>query len=747
MSAFSDVVELEAFEDLKPQSGDPAELQPARTSGRDGTGREGGVSLVELLVAMTIMAVAMVVTLTVYDGARQSYQRGEIATEQQQIARIAFDLINREVWLAGLNLYPDGDHDRPDEAIEAAYERAIVVRADFDSGDATDAVNPELSLSGGAYVYGSVSTGNDEIHGFLLAASLPDGTATGPDSFSFEADVAEALRDGVAEPVTVDNVVLNPGAERYTLYRISLSNDPSAYGTPGFITRTVLADNIRSLRFRYFDLAGNEITPPGGGDDPASAKARSSIARVSVELEILPRHSASGTRPVDPFLLSGDVSPRNRDKIRIVDSGAPMWAPSRVGTPTLTEGHCGGLLVRWPPNPAHDRVAYYKLHYGTDPFALDGRDTSIVTPRYVGGLADGADYTVRVAAVNTAGTEGPLSPPMSRRTQNYNTPESPGDFAAAPDGVSRIRLSWDAVTQNTTDVPDATLRDLDGYRLFRATSPGFTPGSTSLYRDETLLDDAGYPSWVDNEAVSCRTYYSMVTAIDDCGLESAPSTEVSAQVTSTADLYAPSGVDAFFDGGEVRMSWDRVRDDVDGAEVWVDDYRVFRAGPLLEGSEPPTVPFDFAQIATVHGATEFREPRADPGFEYWYTVQGFDDCGNESEQSAPARASCTFQGDVTLADPGHGDDYWTNMPVEVRVDGAAGVYDELRLTFHNEDDGSTYTETRSGPGPNWNYTMRGPGEGPFTAGWYTIVAQVDQLDGTSTCTDSSVTRARLRHDP
>ena len=100
-----------------------------------GSAGERGLSLVELLVAMTLLALAMVITLTVYDGAKRSYHRGEIATEQQQIGRIALDLIEQDVRLAGLNLFPDGDHDRPDEPIEAAGERYLVVRADFDGND------------------------------------------------------------------------------------------------------------------------------------------------------------------------------------------------------------------------------------------------------------------------------------------------------------------------------------------------------------------------------------------------------------------------------------------------------------------------------------------------------------------------------------------------------------------------------------------------------------------------------------
>ncbi len=109
------------------------------------------MSLVELLVAVAILSLGMIVALVIYQAARESYKRGENETEQQQIARIAFDLISREVRLAGLNLHPDGDKTRPDEAIEAAFDRAIVIRADFDGDDPTEASDPELTLAGGAY--------------------------------------------------------------------------------------------------------------------------------------------------------------------------------------------------------------------------------------------------------------------------------------------------------------------------------------------------------------------------------------------------------------------------------------------------------------------------------------------------------------------------------------------------------------------------------------------------------------------
>jgi len=346
--------------------------------------------------------------------------------------------------------------------------------------------------------------------------------------------------------------------------------------------------------------------------------------------------------------------------------------------------------------------------------------------------------------VNTAGVEGPLSPPMDGVTQNYNTPESPANLAAVADGICRIRVSWDAVTRNTASIPDGAFLDFAGYRLYRSTSSGSGPDPANLLLGENVLGEMGSPALTDDKAVSCRAYYYVVTAVDDCGVESEPSAEVSGQVSSTANIVVPTGVNAFFDGTDVRVRWDRVREDVDGNPVWVEDYRIYRAGPLLVGSDPPVVPIDFAQIATVQGDIEFREPRPSPGYESWYAVEAVDDCGNDSGPSTPALASCTFHGEVRFNRPRYGEEYGSPMHIEVYVDNPVGSYDGLRVTFRNEDDLSTYTRTWGGPGPVWVYDMSEVPDGAFTPGWYTLTAEVDQLDGTTLCTDSTVTRARLR---
>jgi Tfp pilus assembly protein PilW len=124
------------------------------------------MSLSEVLVAVTILALAMTTALVLYDAARQSFKKSENVIDQQQVVRIAFDMIASDLRMAGFNYNPDGSQVRPDEQIELAYDTAVVVRADFDAFDPAESGAPETLLAGDPFQ--TVSTGNDEIVGYVL---------------------------------------------------------------------------------------------------------------------------------------------------------------------------------------------------------------------------------------------------------------------------------------------------------------------------------------------------------------------------------------------------------------------------------------------------------------------------------------------------------------------------------------------------------------------------------------------------
>jgi hypothetical protein len=270
---------------------------------------EPGVGLVEILVATAVFAVVITAALVQYRATRRAHAVGDALVELQQSVRVGFDRITADLAVAGLAVHPDEQRPRPDEGIEAAYAAAIVIRGDFD-GHGSGATDPEHALAGTG-PFRTVTTGNDEIVGYVLSRS--DGSSGG--AIRFDADVLGVPRDGRVETTTIDDIARAHDAPPYTLYRVSVQADSTR------VARSPVADNIRSLRFAFFDEAGNPIDPPGGAEDDASRQARASIRRIRVELEGVvrdpdPRWRDPGdddpaTRRYRKFKLTGVVSPRN----------------------------------------------------------------------------------------------------------------------------------------------------------------------------------------------------------------------------------------------------------------------------------------------------------------------------------------------------------------------------------------------------------------------------------------------------
>ena len=294
---------------------------------------ESGLSLIEIMVVMVILVFAMSAALVVYDDSWRFFKEGENAVELQQTVRIGFDKLGSDLQMLGFNYNLDGNAARPDEPVEAAFDTAVVVRADFDARDPTESTTPEAALAGG--IFDSVSTGNDEIVAYVLAK--PDGSSTG--TLTFEADVKEAPRDGVVETVNISNVALVHDDPPYGLFRISLNNDTSTWASADFFVRTLLAENVYALSFRYFNVSGGQINATfdlastsddiGGSEATGVLAQRSGIRRIEVNLVgmtgdpdlgwVDPQDTNAATQPHRKFYLKGDITPRNAGLTGIQD--------------------------------------------------------------------------------------------------------------------------------------------------------------------------------------------------------------------------------------------------------------------------------------------------------------------------------------------------------------------------------------------------------------------------------------------
>ena len=260
-----------------------------------------GFSLLEVVVAAGLLALMLGVLLSLHERLARHYALSQDRAAAAQNARLALARLSEELRLAGLNINPDGDPARADEALEGMWAGAVTLRADLDLSDGAAAADPEATLGAPSAPHAIVSTGNDEIVTWVLAPTAGGGA----ESVAFSADVLSAPRDGGADLVQVDGVDLTQAAPPYTLYRVHVA--PGGSG----VVRQPVADQIRSLAFRYYDQAGGEILPVGGGEDTASRSARAAVARVAIALVGLTEHDDPG------WIQAGEAAASVRRRRRV----------------------------------------------------------------------------------------------------------------------------------------------------------------------------------------------------------------------------------------------------------------------------------------------------------------------------------------------------------------------------------------------------------------------------------------------
>jgi prepilin-type N-terminal cleavage/methylation domain-containing protein len=615
---------------------------------------ERGVSLAEVLVALTVLALASAAAMVVYSGARRSYHVGSNLAEQQQNVRIAFDELTEDLRLAGFNVNPDGRNFK-DEQLEFAGATAIVIRADFDAGDPVAALVPEEALAGPGSALLTVSTGNDEVRAYVLANERSS------EALVFHADFASPVRDGEVEPVTIANVSLDPFDPPYTLYRIR-------WDEAGGEVREPLVDQVSMLRFVYYDDRGQLVSPVPGEDDApgVNARARASIRRVGIEVEGLTRDpdlrwtgglaiaGESGRRR--QFDLAADVTPRNLGLFGVADLEAVSSPPSQPPPPSLYEGHCRGLWVEWAASPPQDEVARYEVRWGTAPgAAVEGPVYAGTNQAYIGGLADGVTYHVTVTAIDDSGSASEPSPPASQDTVNENTPDLVEGLSATEDLEGHVLLGWDAVTENAGPPPvkpaqdplTPELRDAAGYRIYRV---------ATNEAEQLVADHHPDTTYDDGQIVACRQYQYRVCAVDLCEKQGACSEPAAGEsVYDTAPLPPPA-IEAFWagNGQPDRLEWSPVTLDVEDNPVTIRDYKIFRAtGPT--GSNPESLSYSLIDEVS-DGSTSWDSfPTVyyalGGGTQRFYYVTARDDCINESGPSEKVSPTCNFTGDVVILQP------------------------------------------------------------------------------------------------
>src|SRR6185295_4019411 len=336
---------------------------------------ERGFSLIEMMVASAIFAIAVAVAFILYSAAQKSYKAGENFTDQQQATRVAFDRMISDIRLAGFNTNPDGDASRIDEQVEGMWDTAITIRGDFDFEDPAAATTPESALPGTAY--NVVSTGNDEVVTYVLAKPGPVGS----DTLTMRLDT-DRPRTKSLKTVIIPNVAVLQSNPPYTLYRVTLTDVVGAFpsspqASSSFVYEPV-AENIRSMSFLYYDDGGNLLNPNtpanagddvGGGDANSTVRARARRIAVNIvgmtqdeDLDYTDPTDATATSHFRKFDLSSDVNPENLGKTGVKD--IDITAPPTPSNVAVVPGHCQGILVKWDqPAPTSGVTSYVVKFY------------------------------------------------------------------------------------------------------------------------------------------------------------------------------------------------------------------------------------------------------------------------------------------------------------------------------------------------------------------------------------------------
>jgi len=300
-------------------------------------------------------------------------------------------------------------------------------------------------------------------------------------------------------------------------------------------------------------------------------------------------------------------------------------------TSVRASGGIGRIVLSW--NPVDDsELAGYDVFRATrsdgDYTRLTGSEGGDLTTgrtSYVdSNLAGGSLFFYKVQAVAGNGLRSGMSVfTGAEAMSDESAPGAPRNVAAvaAEDNPDEITLGWSAPL---TDAEGGGLTGLSGFVIFRTegTTEAFTPVDTVA---------AGVRRYVDGGLKALTAYTYAVVAFDADGNES-PQTR--SNVTQTAGLSVPAGLQATDEVGRILLSWSAV-DNSDLA-----GYDVYRS-TSSDGEFVALAGADGSSFTT--GRTTFVDSNLAGGTLLFYKVQAVGSNGLRSELSS--FASGEAQGD------------------------------------------------------------------------------------------------------
>jgi prepilin-type N-terminal cleavage/methylation domain-containing protein len=222
-------------------------------------------------------------------------------------------------------------------------------------------------------------------------------------------------------------------------------------------------------------------------------------------------------------------------------------------------------------------------------------------------------------------------------SQDITPPAKPNGLIATATGPSSINLNWN---DNTED-------DIEGYKIYRSTTGGFTPAGDNFVIKITNSEYTDIGPGLEPDT----TYYYKVIAVDTSGNESEPSEEANATTGApdTTPPAAPKDLTATAAGSDkIALNWSN------NIETDLAYYEVYRS--KTSGFTPGSDNF-VIQVT----ASEYTDTGLTPSTKYYYRVKAVDTSGNKSQSSVEVNATTLREYtliNLPFAYDGKGEYYW-----------------------------------------------------------------------------------------
>jgi len=307
-----------------------------------------------------------------------------------------------------------------------------------------------------------------------------------------------------------------------------------------------------------------------------------------------------------PQVPVGTVTNPQQPPLTSCTTAPDTFAPSAPGAPTASTPTTNGMVVTWPAGSDEYQVGGYELFRQgvTAPIATTGATTLTFTDS---GLLPWTNYQYYVKTVDTAGNVSAASPLSTAvRTLDSTPPTTPASLVATPKPwpALEIDLDWADSTDNVA---------VTGYNIWRS------PDGTTWAQIGTSTTS----NYADTTVATSKTYYYKVLAYDAVPNLSGYSNVASASTPDTTPPSNPTGLAApTKTPTTLGLTWTASTDN-----VGVTGYYVYRNG----GTTP---------VGTVAG-TSFTDTGLTQLTGYTYTVKAFDAAGNVSLASTILSTSTT----------------------------------------------------------------------------------------------------------